>query len=336
LAAFHTVEKISAPESSTGISVVIPYLNESEYLRQFLAHLDMLDKKPTEIIFVDAGSEDSSTAIVREWINLPQRKETCRIIFAPEAFPGAARNAGVRVSSMKLIAFLDVGVYPDAQWLSQMFHEISCDSSILGVLGDCLFRPDVTDNLGVITCALTNGVGSSHPTIPGSIWNRRVFAQVGLFDEDLRSAEDLAWVQRIRRCGLEFKTCGFKNVVYRHYPPTLKCIFWKWVLADRDAALAGVKVINHVVLSLALALLIGLALGAPQLCFAYLGCYYGCRGVIHPVLKSDTKRWWGIRTELVVMTPFVAVIIDSAKCVGATWGYGLRFWFKVRKLIAAL
>ena len=56
------------------ISVVIPYYNESETLLNTLHSLRNQTLKPDEVIFVDSGSTDDSTTIIKilDHINLVQ------------------------------------------------------------------------------------------------------------------------------------------------------------------------------------------------------------------------------------------------------------------------
>jgi len=79
------------------ISIIVPVLNESRSLPFFLEYLASLDSKDHEIIFVDGGSQDSTTGLI----------ETAGFRLL-EAKRGRARqmNTGARAAAGEILLFL--------------------------------------------------------------------------------------------------------------------------------------------------------------------------------------------------------------------------------------
>jgi glycosyltransferase involved in cell wall biosynthesis len=101
-------------ENSPLVSVIIPFLNEEDFLSEAIE--SVLSQKYTywELILVDDGSTDKSTAIAKEYA-----KDSGNNIYYTEHDKhsnkglSASRNQGIRQSRGELIAFLDA----DDVWL---------------------------------------------------------------------------------------------------------------------------------------------------------------------------------------------------------------------------
>ena len=95
LAVWHRANQLAAAVSGTRISVIIPTLNEADYLSDTLGSLR--DAENVEVLVVDGGSNDGTTEIAE--------REGCRVLRSP---PGRAlqMNAGARAASGPILLFL--------------------------------------------------------------------------------------------------------------------------------------------------------------------------------------------------------------------------------------
>lgn len=173
------------------ISLVIPLLNEEVDLPAFLTHLEALWPQPQEVILVDSGSKDQTVRLISQWQSLMGEKHdwTITVLTLQQSYPGSSRNAGVNVGTQKYVAFLDCGLKFSPDWLEKVYQQID-HSAVPVVLGNCQFAAQ--GFWAQIHCCLTYGIGSSHPTIPGSIMLRQ-YAVANPFREDLRAGEDRVW-----------------------------------------------------------------------------------------------------------------------------------------------
>lgn len=96
------------------VSVVIPYFNRQDTLLRALDSVKNQSFQDLEIITVDDGSCDDSYALVEQY-RCKHPELTMRNIRQSNAGPSSARNAGVRASRGKYVAFLD----SDDSWLPE-------------------------------------------------------------------------------------------------------------------------------------------------------------------------------------------------------------------------
>jgi heptose III glucuronosyltransferase len=93
------------------LSVVIPVFNGTPYLPQLIANLLAQQRVPDEVIFVDDGSTDGSSAMIAKvGAGLP----SLRVITQENQGQAVARNAGMRQATGRYLIFLDVDDLPDA------------------------------------------------------------------------------------------------------------------------------------------------------------------------------------------------------------------------------
>ena len=118
-----------APE----VSVIICALNAALTLpRQLKALENQETELPYEVILVDNGSEDDTRAVMEAWAQEPREdKFTVKVVDA-SATPGipAARNAGARAASGRVLAFCDADDEVSPQWV-QAFSEVQ-DKELAG------------------------------------------------------------------------------------------------------------------------------------------------------------------------------------------------------------
>ena len=138
-----------------GVSLVVPVFNEEENLPGLFFALESQTVYPEEIIFVDAGSQDKSVTLIEIWFK-KMELEGCsvKIIVAPDSFPGRARNIGVKQARAEFIAFLDVGVVPENEWLQESVGFVT-DRGLSGAFGMCHFYSK--DNfISKVICVLSD------------------------------------------------------------------------------------------------------------------------------------------------------------------------------------
>ncbi len=97
------IERLSGPS----ISVVIPTYNRATLLARAIRSVIATTRRgDDEIIVVDDGSTDETSAVLREFVG------RIRVVSGPHRGAGAARNLGVQLAVNRWVAFLD----SDDEW----------------------------------------------------------------------------------------------------------------------------------------------------------------------------------------------------------------------------
>lgn len=179
------------------ISVVIPARNIAEWLP---AQLDSLCSQtyqgPLELVVaVDESSDDGTVEVVREWESRDRRVRSVGAL--PAGGIGQARNAGIQASSGDLILCCDGDDLADPGWVAGMavagdsydLYGGRLDYSRLGRLSTSrreMQKDDLSVALGWKPWACGVSIG---------VW-RRVFDELGGFNEDYRLCEDVEFSWR--------------------------------------------------------------------------------------------------------------------------------------------
>jgi glycosyltransferase involved in cell wall biosynthesis len=176
------------------VSVVLPVFNGTRFLREAIT--SVLDQrfKDFELIAVDDGSTDGSAAILSEY---PQ----IRVLTQKNAGQSSARNRGISVASGEMIALID----QDDRWHpTKLSRQIDALDAMPHV-GMHYSDMDAIDERGNLeTRRIIAAARLEHPKrsivdclrqdmfiIPTAVmFRRRIFDQVGGFDERLSGYED--------------------------------------------------------------------------------------------------------------------------------------------------
>jgi glycosyltransferase involved in cell wall biosynthesis len=98
-------------------SVIVPFLNEELFIEDCIHSLlnQKFDKYRYELIFIDNGSIDRSTEIIRKYT-------TIKLLHEPRRDPYLARNRGIETAQGQYLAFTDADCLIDDYWLAELQH----------------------------------------------------------------------------------------------------------------------------------------------------------------------------------------------------------------------
>jgi glycosyltransferase involved in cell wall biosynthesis len=190
----------SAP-NAIEISVIIPVRNEEASIRALLESLLNQTLKPAEIVITDGGSTDATPEIISEYV---ERGEPVRLIRELAALPGRGRNLAAAQAANDWIAFIDAGISPEPTWLQLLAQRAKVQSDVDVVYGS--YEP-VSDTL-FKRCSVMAYVAPPVEIegklvrsrfVASALMKRSVWQAVGGFPEDLRSAEDLLFMNKIEQ-----------------------------------------------------------------------------------------------------------------------------------------
>ncbi len=184
------------PDPFARVSVVIPVYNGAAYLAQAIDSVLSQRHADLEVIVIDDGSEDDSAEIAFRF------GASVRCIGQPHGGAGAARNAGVAVSTGAFLAFLDADDLWTPGKLAAQMDLLLSNASL-----DCVFGlvenfrdGEAADRLEVRAEAAAPGMAAGAMLV-----RRPAFLRVGPFRTDLAVGEFIEWYARARTLGLHYE-----------------------------------------------------------------------------------------------------------------------------------
>ena len=222
------------------VSVVVPVRDEEASIRELLDSLLAQTRPPDEIVIADGGSSDATPQIIENYIH---NGAPVRLIRAGAALPGRGRNLGAAQASFEWLAFTDAGIRLANNWLEALIAKAQANDSIDVVYGS--WEP-VTDSFFKQCAAIAyvpppalHGGDLVRPrSIASALLRREAWRAVNGFPEDLRSAEDLVFMDRLESAG--YKTAFEPRAqVYWDLRPTLWSTFKRFLIYSRNNIRAG-------------------------------------------------------------------------------------------------
>lgn len=186
------------------ISIIIPALNEENYIPHLLESIKKQDFTDYEIIIADAGSKDKTVAIAKKY--------SCRVI--PGGLPAKGRNEGAKIAKGDLLFFIDSDSTLSPDFFSKLIEEFKKKR-----LGIASFQVYPQGNLIDRICySIYNfWVWVSQRFLPHAtqtvLVKKEIHQKIGGFEEEIRIGEDHFYV----RVGAKFGRFGFLTKV----PPVL-------------------------------------------------------------------------------------------------------------------
>ena len=186
-------ERVETGRASLRMSVVIPAYTDQEGLSATLAALarQTLGQSGFEVIVVDNGSPVP--------LRVPaEAPRNVRMIRCEKPGSYAARNAGVRASSGRILAFTDADCIPAGDWLATGEAAVAALNRPVG--GDVLFRAhrkkaSVIEHYQIATgfSQAENIAKKGFSATANLFVSREVFSAAGCFEESLLSGGDRVW-----------------------------------------------------------------------------------------------------------------------------------------------
>jgi cellulose synthase/poly-beta-1,6-N-acetylglucosamine synthase-like glycosyltransferase len=176
------------------ISFIIPMHNEEKSIAQCLDAIISERARDDEIIVVDNGSTDHSIAIVKEFSEVT-------LLHKPGVKVAALRNAGARVARGDFLAFIDADCVVCKGYRSNLLAAFK--ESGVGASGSKVNLPKNPHWIEKAwysqkrdTAAEVNYINSGNFAV-----RKKIFDEIGGFDETLTTGEDSELCWRLNRAG---------------------------------------------------------------------------------------------------------------------------------------
>ena len=221
---------------SQRISVIIPHLNQPEFLTRCLASLAAGQRPPEEIFVVDNGSRALPTVVCAAHPGVTLLQE-------PTPGPGPARNLGIAAAKGEILAFIDADCLADPGWLAAA-EAAMADPAAMILGGDVRIAYADPSRLtaleayeSIYAYRMDRYIAKEGFTGTGNLVVRReVLAEVGPF-AGIGVAEDRDWGQRATALGFVIRYMPGMRV-YHPARQTFAELCQKW---DRQTAHDYVK-----------------------------------------------------------------------------------------------
>lgn len=204
------------------ISIVIPIYNAEKYLEECLDSILRQTFSDFEVVMVDDGSQDCSSAICMRYAEADERFV---YIYKENGGVSSARNKGIEHAKGEWVCFVDADDWIKKEYLETMLSKAETESAGLVVCSyESEYHNVTTDNDEPVVMNKENMVNFLYLTnkygYQGYIWNkmfcRDIIMQKDIrFDENARFNEDrLFCLQYV--CEMSGKAVFLKNKLY-HY-----------------------------------------------------------------------------------------------------------------------
>jgi glycosyltransferase involved in cell wall biosynthesis len=239
------------------ISVCVPVRNEEESIQKLMDELLGQTRAPDEIVITDGGSTDSTRELIERYIanhsqvqlaNDPQvqlaNQPPVQLIRESAALPGRGRNIAAKNASYEWLAFIDAGVFPAMDWLEKLAACADDAGAVDVVFGawepvtDSFFKECAAIAYAYVPRKTVDEQFIKSRFIACSLMRRGVWERVGGFQEHLRSAEDLLFMNAIDETGFRVAYCP-KAVVFWMMPSNLWSTFNRCLTYSRHNLRAG-------------------------------------------------------------------------------------------------
>ena len=223
------------------LSIIIPSLNEEEYLPLLLKSVKDQDFKDYEIILADAGSTDKTLDIAKEY--------GCIVI--PGGLPAKGRNEGAKVAKGDLFFFIDSDAVLPENFFEKALAEF--EGRNLELASFCLVPlPKTKLSSFLLNVFYNQPIVLMESALPhaamGIFCKKELFEKLGGYDEDVKLAEDHYLARRAQKLfkaklGIiksteifvsdrRFKTDGWFSVGIRYFLCEMHMIFIGPVRSD--------------------------------------------------------------------------------------------------------
>ena len=222
------------------VSVIVPVRDEEDSIRELLDSLLAQTHPPDEIVITDGGSVDATPQIIESY---KDKGLPVKLIRSGAALPGRGRNLAAAEAKFEWLAFTDGGIRLAKDWLEALTLKAKEDDSTDIVYGSV---EPVTDTF-FTECAAIAYVPPPKPQedviarprfIASSLLRREAWARVKGFPEDLRSAEDLLFMDRLEKAGYR-AVFEPRALVYWRLRSTLRTTFKRFLVYSLNNIRAG-------------------------------------------------------------------------------------------------
>lgn len=174
------------------LSIIIPTLNEEDYLPKLLESIKSQSFKDYELIVADAGSKDATLVFSRE--------HNCKVVGG--GLPARGRNNGARAANGNILFFIDADTVLPDNFFENAYEEF--EKRKLDIGSFCLSPLPYSKKSAIFLDIFYNypivllGDALPHAAV-GILIKKDVFEKLGGFDENIKLAEDHSLARKAKK-----------------------------------------------------------------------------------------------------------------------------------------
>ncbi len=207
------------------VSVIIPAYEAEQYLRMAVESVLRQTFTDLELVIIDDGSTDRTLDIARACAD---RDPRVRVLRQPHAGPGPARNAGFRIASGRLFAFLDSDDEWDDTFLAEHVAVLDARPDVDVVIGNARNRggarhgqPARLIRRDGLPITLAEILADEMSLFIMAVFRREVVDAIGGFDPAMFTNEEYEMWIRAALAGFTFTRHGKPLGWYSRRPDSL-------------------------------------------------------------------------------------------------------------------
>lgn len=221
------------------VSVIIPFKDNHDEVSEIQKRLaaQTYPREKIEIMLIDNGSKKIFEGIQIDGYQSKLLKEEDY-----ENSPYSARNRGIEAARGVIIAFIDANSLPEPDWVEQGVTQMMQKEADL-IAGDVRFTYGKKATAAMVADSMTsiqmeNAVLNRGVAYTANLFvKKKVFDQIGLFEEGIRSGGDVRFTGKATSTGFQLMYCKeavvYKkargcNALYRKKIRTGKGYFYTW------------------------------------------------------------------------------------------------------------
>lgn len=199
------------------VSVVVPVRNGADTLTDCLTSILASDfpQVGMEIVVVDNGSTDRTAEVAKRF--------AVRYVTEPRRGLSHARNRAVEAARGEILAFTDADCTVATTWLKELVSGFE-ERAVSAIAGEMIAFPPSTPVERYVAMRKPSYHAWTEERVPypwfvfaSAAVRRDVFPRIGLFDPTFDGgSEDIDFVWRVLRAGLEIRRCPRAVVFHRH------------------------------------------------------------------------------------------------------------------------
>lgn len=191
-------------------SVVVTVLNEQKSISALVEALTSQTKRADEIIFVDGGSKDQTTSIIKHF----QRRYGNIKLFIKKSTRAQGRNYAIEIATSELIAVTDAGCLPEKKWLENITKPFeNTDVGMVAGFYKMIANTDFQKAASVFLGTLPSKFNLSFlPSSRSVAFKKVVWEELGGYPENIKgAAEDTVFNYKALKAGV--KIARAKNAI---------------------------------------------------------------------------------------------------------------------------